>query len=135
MSERFTTGLGRKQGVFTLLEILSALAIAAIGITAVARATQGHVEMMQSSEDRVIAGWVASNYLASMRLGRRWRAPGENRETVVFAGRSWLVVETRSATDDPDIVRVDLDVYREADPLIWSAALFGYMPRPEINAG
>jgi len=126
---KFFTAVASASG-FTLLEILVALTIAAVGIAAATRATHGHVGFMQIAEDRVIAGWVASNYLSELRLGRQWRSSGESRETVSLGGRNWYIIERVSLTADPDIARVDLTVFRDRELAHRSSSLFGFLARP-----
>lgn len=114
---------------FTLLEILAALAIAVIGIMAVAKTTHSAVGLLQSTEDRVLATWVASNRLAELRIARAWPSPVGRDLVQEQGGRTWYTREEVSATVDPDLLRIDLTVYRDEDYQHLSATLFGYLAR------
>ncbi len=122
---------------FTLLEILAALAIAAVGIAAVAKATGGAASVLQVTENRLLGSWVASNRIAELRLSRRWPATKSSDRTDVMGGRTWYYRESLSTTADPDILRVDIRVYTDPDHNDQSASLFGYVARstpPAVNS-
>ncbi len=116
-------------GGFTLLEILAALGIAAVGIGAVVQAMGTNVSVTRQTEERLLATWVASNRLAEIRLSRMWPAARESQQEVILGGRSWQVREQVSATADPDIRRVDIGVHVDAETDHASATLFGYIAR------
>ena len=114
---------------FTLLEILAALAIVIIGIAAVTKATKGAVDVLQTTEDHVLASWVASNRLAELRVNRTWPSAITKGSEQNLGGRVWYYSESISETADPDLLRVDLSVYSDEDHRHLSATLFGYLAR------
>ena len=114
---------------FTLLEIIVALAIAAVGIAAVAKTTGGAASVMQLTEDRMVAVWVADNRLTELRLSRLWPRAGETDRTTLMGGRTWHYREKVSTTADPDLLRVDIDVYGDEEHENFSSSLFGYLAR------
>ena len=114
---------------FTLLEILAALAIVIIGIAAVTKATKGAVDVLQTTEDHVLASWVASNRLAELRINRTWPSAITKDSEQELGGRVWYYSESISETMDPDLLRVDLSVYSDKDHQYLSATLFGYLAR------
>jgi general secretion pathway protein I len=61
---------------FTLLEVLVALAILAIGLGAALRAAQGSVTGFEQTRARLLADWVAADRLAELRARRVWPEPG-----------------------------------------------------------
>ncbi|MDJ0956070.1 MAG: type II secretion system minor pseudopilin GspI [Arenicellales bacterium] len=114
---------------FTLLEILAALAIVIIGIAAVTKATKGAVEVLQTTEDHVLASWVASNRLAELRINRFWPSAITKDSEQDLGGRVWYYREIISETTDPDLLRVDLSVYSDENHRHLSTTLFGYLAR------
>ena len=61
---------------FTLVEVAIALAMLAIALAAVGRATQGGLENSSALRERTLAQWVAENRIA-LRLGAQaWISPG-----------------------------------------------------------
>lgn len=121
---------GQAEKGFTLLEILVALAVVAIGIAAVVNATSASVDRAAALEAKVLSTWVASNRLAEMRLTRTWRAPGETQGSAALGGRDWYYREQVTATPDPDILRVDIWVYGDESREVETGYLFGYLGKP-----
>ncbi len=122
------TSCSRQRG-FTLLEILAALAIAAVGIAAVVQSIGTSISVAGDTEERLLATWVASNRVAELRLGRAWPAASTADRVFELGGRSWYVREQVSTTADPDIRRVDLSVHAAPDTEHAAANLFGYLAR------
>jgi len=114
---------------FTLLEILVALVITVVGISAIVKTAGGAVDILQTTEDRVLGSWVASNRLAELRLSRRWPGVATRDLSEKLGGRDWFYREAISTTSDPDLLRVDLAVYTDKDHELQSAELFGYVAR------
>jgi general secretion pathway protein I len=114
---------------FTLLEILVALAIAVVGISAIVKSAAGAIDTLQSSEDRILGSWVAGNRLAELRLSRIWPAAATRDLSEKYAGRDWYYREKISTTSDPDLLRVDLTVYTDSEHEHFGARLFGYISR------
>jgi len=114
---------------FTLLEILVALSIAVVGISAIVKSAGGAIDILQSSEDRVLGSWVAGNRLAELRLSRYWSATATRDLSEKYGGREWYYREQISETSDPDLLRVDLAVYADREHENLSARLFGYLSR------
>lgn len=114
---------------FTLLEILAALAIAVVGIAAVVNTTTTAVEILQSTENRILSSWVASNRLAELRLSREWPSAITRDLSAELGGRVWYYREKISTTADPDLLRIDLSVYTDKDQEQLSMEMFGYLGR------
>lgn len=76
---------------FTLLEVLVALAILALGLAAASRAGLTAADSAAGLRERQLAGWVAENQAAWLHATRAWPAPGTHRGNSRMAGRdfSW----------------------------------------------
>lgn len=94
---------------FTLLEVLVALAVLAVGAVSLLTATQTHITRISQIENRTVARWVADNRLAALRIGVR------QPDIVDMLGQRWDVVVTRIETQDPDLQRVDVAVALSSD--------------------
>lgn len=114
---------------FTLLEILAALAIAAVGIAAVMQTASSATSVTQRTEDQLLASWVASNRLTELKVSRVWPAAVTIDGTAVMGGRNWHYRERISTTPDPDLLRADITVFTDADHQDQAAVLFGYLAR------
>jgi general secretion pathway protein I len=120
----------RLQG-FTLIEILVALAIVAIGLAAAVRATSQVTAGTENARIRLVASWVAQDRLAEHSARADWPAPGlvsgsASQGPFAFAWR-----EIVSATADPSLRRIDIAVAEAARPDYTVARLTGYLFAPE----
>jgi general secretion pathway protein I len=97
----------RRSG-YSLMEALVALFILAIATVGLTRATQAHVDGVRGLEDRVVAQWVAENRLTELNL--RGGAASPDVSTVTMMNRQWDVRVSRRATDDPDLIAVEVAV-------------------------
>jgi general secretion pathway protein I len=62
----------RNAGGFTLVEILVALAVLAIALTATARSLGAALDTTAALRDRTLARWVAEDRLAELELRKEW---------------------------------------------------------------
>ncbi len=114
---------------FTLLEILVALAVVAIGTAAVLQSVGSTVRSLDIAQSRVMATWVASNRIAELRLARIWPAAGSVDRSEVSGGRTWHYRESVKTTADEDVLRIDIVVYDDATHSNKNAEVFAYLTR------
>ncbi len=114
---------------FTLLEILAALVIAAVGIAAMSKVVGSAASVLQVSEQRLVGNWLASNRIAELRLSRGWPAAAETSREAQLGGRTWHYQEKIVTTADPDVLRVDIEVFSDKDHTRLAANVFGYLTR------
>ncbi len=99
---------------FTLIEVLVALAIVAIGMAAVLGALTSSANTLSYLRDKTFAQWVALNQIATLRLSGQMTPTGNSDGNTDFAGRSWHWRQEVTATQIPGVVRIDVKV-RPAD--------------------
>jgi general secretion pathway protein I len=104
------TSAGRARG-FTLLEVLIALAVVALAMLALTRAATVQVRDFDMLRERTLAGWVAANVLTETRLGTALPSTGRSNGRVEFAARSWRWTREVKATPDPQLRRIDIQVF------------------------
>ena len=112
---------------FTLLETLVALAILAVAMSAVLRATgaaTNHAEIMRAHQ---IAGWVAQNRLALHAARNDWLPIGIQEGEETQAGIRLLWQETISATPNPGFRRIEVTVAQPDDPKYALRRLSGFL--------
>ena len=95
---------------FTLVEIMVALAIVAVALTAGMRATGSLTQLSQRQQDQLLAQLCADNALAQVRLSRTLPGIGTSSQTCVQAGQSLDVVQDVLPTPNPNFRRVDVRV-------------------------
>ena len=115
---------------FTLIEILVALAILALALSAAMATVHGTVMFGATLEDRVLAGWIAENHISEFRLGIDTPDVGESGDTVEFAGRDWRWTARVSETPAEGLMRIDVDVAYADDPDRVLITLSGFMGSP-----
>ena len=103
----------RRRG-FTLIEVLVALAIVAIGMAAVMGALTSSANTLSYLRDKTFAQWLALNQIASLRLSGQQPSTGNSDGDSDFAGRSWHWRQQVVATEVPGVERIDISV-RPAD--------------------
>jgi len=119
----------KKELGFTLLEIIVALFIVAIGIAAISKATGSTISTAQRVENRLMANWISSNQLTELRLSRIWPSANETDREVDYAGRTWHVKQKISTTPDTDILRVDIQIFADSEFSNLAGSMFGYLVR------
>src|SRR5215472_6387908 len=103
-----------RQGGFTLIEVLVALAIVAIGMAAVLGTLTSSASTVVYMRDKTLANWVALNHIAEVRLQPQMPQLGNTEGDVDFAGQKWHWRQETVATAVQGMVRMDVHV-RPAD--------------------
>ncbi|MDR3367579.1 type II secretion system minor pseudopilin GspI [Rhodoferax sp.] len=103
---------------FTLVEVLVALGIVSIALTAGLQATGALTRHAQRQEDMVLAQVCAENELARVRLARQLPGVGDSTVACEQAGRHLSVALGVRATPNPNFRRVDAQVLDGETP-IW----------------
>jgi general secretion pathway protein I len=96
-------------GGFTLLEIMVALAVFATLAAAVLSASQYVVKQRGAVENRLFAAWLADNRLNELRL-QTGLVVGQQQQVVSMDQRDWVLHQHISATCDPRLLQVDIQV-------------------------
>jgi general secretion pathway protein I len=108
---RHFSGRHHRQSAFTLLELMVALAILAIALSAVMRAVGAATGNMDGLRARTLAGWVADNRLAEHRALQHWLPLGRKEGRVEQGGMSFRWVEEVQATPNGQFRRLEVKVW------------------------
>jgi general secretion pathway protein I len=95
---------------FTLIEVLVALAIVAVGMAAVLGTLSSSADTIVYLRDKTFADWVALNQIAQTRLTGTQPALGDTDGKTDFADRNWTWHQTVSTTDVQGMMRIDVSV-------------------------
>lgn len=120
-----------KQHGFTLLEVLIALAVLALGMTAVIGAAGSSTRLGSELRDRTFADWVAMNELTSIRLAKTAPGSGSLNGDADMAGEKWHWKATITTTADPNLLRIDVVVAPEDKPDDTLETVSGFMGKPQ----
>lgn len=106
----------RRNGGFTLLEVMVSLAVVSIGLMAV---FNGIIQMAYSTatlRERALADWIAMNQISEIRLSGEFPEVGSFNDTVEFANQEWRWEGRISETGVENLRRIDMAVAREERP-------------------
>lgn len=104
-----------KRAGFTLIEVLVALAIVSIALTAALRAAGQGTNNVSELRSRLLAGWVAENLLAEHRARQDWPPLGIRRGAAREGGLEFAWREEVISTPNPTFRRVDVRVFASVE--------------------
>lgn len=104
-----------KQAGFTLIEVLVALAVLALALTASLSASTFYASTTRDLEDRMLGSWLAHNVMVETQLEPQWPAVGKVEKSRDYANQEWVVQRTVEKTPDDYIRRVTVRVRRNRD--------------------
>ncbi len=101
-----------RQAGFTLMEVLVALIIVALGMGALMSALTSAADNVQRLREKSFAEWVGLNQLAATRLARALPGEGKTEGDVDFAGGRWHWVQQVTDMQVPGLRRIEVQVRR-----------------------
>ncbi len=116
---------------FSLIEVVIALAVLAIALSALIDSASNATANTVSLRDKTLAHWVAMNKMAEVRLAGKWPDTGIKKSKEKLADREWEVESTISGTPEPSIRRIDVRVRQPGAPKDTSLTLLtGFIQKP-----
>lgn len=115
---------------FTLLETLVALAILAIALAAVMRATGAGTNHAEAMRMRVLADWVAQNRMAQHVARCDFFPPGIQNGEETQAGMRLMWKEEIVVTPNPAFRRIEVSVFVPKEPEYALRRLSGFLVQP-----
>lgn len=115
---------------FTLLEVLVALAILAIALSAGFRAVGLATSNANALREHLLADWVAQNLLAEHRARNQFLEPGVSEGTAKQGPLEFRWKETVKTTPNQLIRRIEVQVFDPEDSTHVLSSLEGYMAKP-----
>lgn len=104
-----------RQKGFTLVEVLVAMAVIAVGLAALISEAGRTTRLATELKLRTYAGWVASNALSEIRLEPGWVDTGSRRGEELQANKRWYWRAEISTTEDENLRRIDVYVSDSSD--------------------
>lgn len=119
-----------KQLGFTLLEVLVALAVLAIALSAALKAATENTDATVYLRDKTIALWIARNQLTQLQVTNAWPEPGILKGKENMAGREWFWHIQVENTADEQLRRLQVSVYDTAKAKQSIVHLTGFLGLP-----
>lgn len=126
---------GHKQSGFTLIEILVAMTIIAVGCGALVASAAASTWRADYLREREFGRWVASNALTELQSVPAWPANGTTNKEVEMGNVTWHVRTRTQAVADPDLRRVDVEVRLDKDVDNYIYTITGMVGNPAIRQG
>jgi len=105
----------RRETGFTLLEVMVALAVLAIGVSSLFLGMVQYNRNALSLKETTLAGWVARNLVTQSQLTVPWPGPMDKRGKEEMADHDWYWHFKVSNTEDPGVRRIDVEVRLKED--------------------
>jgi general secretion pathway protein I len=102
---------------FTLIEVLIALAILSISLTAIIKSTSQSIKDTIYLQDKTVAHWVGLQVINEARAGLLNLSSQSDKKTdeMEMLGGKWTWEAQLKPTENPHITEIDVDVFRQPD--------------------
>lgn len=117
---------------FTLIEVMVALAIIAIALASLIKASGSHTSSAGYLKTKTLAHYVAMNEIADIQIKNSWPAVGEIKKSTEMAGREWYWTRTiAKLNEDNDYIRsIKFTVYLDENRQRNLAQVEAYIGNP-----
>ena len=116
---------------FTLIEVLVALTIVALSLTAIAASMSQMIDAANTMRDRTYASWIAQNKIVEMRLSGTIPEVSTTTGELEYARTDWEWRAVVSETGIENFMRVDVYVsHRDSDYIVRTVT--GFIGEPSI---
>jgi len=95
---------------FTLIEVMVALTIVALSLTAVTASLSQMIDAAESMRNRTYASWIAQNRITELRLAATTPDVGATNGEVEYANTDWSWRAVVAETGVDDLYRIDVAV-------------------------
>jgi len=95
---------------FTLIEVMVALTIVALSLTALTASMSQMIDAAHTMRERTYASWIAQNRITEIRLQQSVPEPGNSNGEVEYANTDWAWRTIISETGVEDLYRIDVSV-------------------------
>jgi len=99
-----------RQAGFTLVEVMVALSIVALSLTAIAASMNQMIDAANTMRERTYASWIAQNKIAELRLANVEAEVSTTSGEIDFGNATWEWTADISETGIEGFVRVDVSV-------------------------
>lgn len=120
----------RRTRGFTLIEVLVAMTILAVGCSALVSASASSTHRSAKLREREVGRWIAANHLNTLQALPTWPDLGTKNTEVEMVKQTWFV-RTRTKNEDLGLRRMDIEVRLDADKEAYIYSVTGFAGNPE----
>lgn len=117
---------------FTLIEVMVALAIIAIALSSLIKASGNHTNSASYLKSKTLAHYVALNEINQFQIEKKWPATGSKHKSAEMAGVEWYwsreIEKTEDKTDNVRVMKIT--VYQDEDRTRNLAQLHAFIFNP-----
>ena len=130
---RLASQRARSVSGFTLVEVLVAMTILAVGVSALVAASGASAFRAEYLREREFSRWIASNQLTRLQVMPSWPKAGTTNAEVEMIGSTWHVRTRTRNVSDPALRRVDIEVRRDKDADAYLYSVTGFLGDPDLR--
>jgi len=123
--------VGKRFRAFTLVEVMVALAIIALSLTAVSAKMGRMIDTSNSMRERTYASWIAQNKITELRLANVLPEVSATSGEVEYASTTWRWRAVISESGIENLFRVDVEVSYDDDDYV-IRTVTGFIGEPVI---
>lgn len=125
----------RRQTGFTLVEVMVALVVVALGLSAVIAVASRSIDNAYTFRERALAMYIGMNVITEMRLGGEFPEVGDDSDNLDFGTREWVYTATVSDTGIDTLRRVEVEVALREVPDATIRTVTGFVGKPIPGKG
>ncbi len=117
---------------FTLIEVMVALAIIAIALASLIKASGSHTRSASYLKSKTLAHYVAMNEITQLQISKAWPDIGEQKKSTEMVGVEWFWTRNveKVGTDNDYIRALKFTVYADEERRRNLAQIEGYLANP-----
>jgi len=121
---------------FTLIEVMVALAIIAIALAALIKASGNHTRSAAYLKSKTLAHYVAMNEVANLQIEKAWPDLGTKKDDTEMAGVTWYWTrEVEKTMDESGNIRsLKFSLYQDEDREHSLARVQAFIASPSIKS-
>lgn len=119
----------RRNTGFTLIEVMVALTIIAISLSALLSTSGTQANSAGYLKHKTLAHWVAVNELTQIRIAKEFPDVGDKEGVTNMANNDWYWIRTTKATEDENARQITFTLYSDEERTQNLTSLIGYANR------
>lgn len=125
--------INKRSNGFTLIEVLVAMTILAVGVSALVSSSGASAFRSGKLREKEVGRWVAANHLATLQALPSWPDLGAKNTEVDMAKQRWFINTRTRKLEDEDLRRLDIEVRLDPDSDSYIYSVTGFVGNPDYR--